>query len=288
MLGGLEDWLAATACPEPAVRFSSCFPFIGNTLLVTPPRNLWPPAPSAKVRYAGARFVSLSVVESLLSDKPLNEDALMVDGVSECLLPQNVQSPFRVGVRSSAAVDRAGVGIQEHRTACLEFAPNAGVWLVVEFASEEAEAHWKPVVKSGLQFLADHGVGGERSRGWGRSEAPEITEGDLPGLVLKLPEAASGDKGHWMLSLFHPAAEDAIDWNRGSYLVTSRTGRVESAAGWGAAKTATRMIGEGSVLVSAVPPRGTVRNVAPEGFAHPVYRSGFALSIEISWKAGSA
>ena len=121
-LGGLEEWLRATATAEPAVRFSSCFPFAGNSLLVTPPRNLWPPAPSAWVRYAGARFVPLSVVESLLAEKPLNEDALQVDGASECLLPQNTPGPFRISLRSHAAIDRWGVGIAEHKTACLEFA----------------------------------------------------------------------------------------------------------------------------------------------------------------------
>lgn len=60
-LGELEAWLDATARrPDPAVRFSSCFPFQGDTLFVVPPRILWPPPPSAKVRWKGARFVPLS------------------------------------------------------------------------------------------------------------------------------------------------------------------------------------------------------------------------------------
>ena len=64
-LGMLEEWLDATArAPEPAVRFSSCFPFHGDTLYVMPPRNLWPPPASSKVRWKGARFVPLSVVDS--------------------------------------------------------------------------------------------------------------------------------------------------------------------------------------------------------------------------------
>ena len=54
----LDAWLDATArSAEPAVRFSSCFPYQGDTLLVVPPRNLWPPPPSSKVRWKGARFV---------------------------------------------------------------------------------------------------------------------------------------------------------------------------------------------------------------------------------------
>src|SRR5436305_13031258 len=48
----LEPWLDATArSATPAVRFSSCFPFQGDTLYVAPPRNLWPPPASSKVRW---------------------------------------------------------------------------------------------------------------------------------------------------------------------------------------------------------------------------------------------
>jgi len=33
--------------------------------------------------------------------------------------------------------------------------------------------------------------------------------------------------------------------------------------------------------------QGTAADVAPDGFAHPVYRAGFALAIPIPWQAGS-
>ena len=50
-LGWLEDWLDATAraAGDPAVRFSSLFPFIGKTRLITPPRTVWPPVNAGKV-----------------------------------------------------------------------------------------------------------------------------------------------------------------------------------------------------------------------------------------------
>jgi len=108
-LGLAEEWLAATATSAnaPAVRFSSFFPFIGDTLLVVPPRSLWPPPESTKIRYKGAHFVPLPVVESLLSDKAIDEDRWAVDGESECLVLGNSgRGPFRVALRSSAGVDR--------------------------------------------------------------------------------------------------------------------------------------------------------------------------------------
>jgi hypothetical protein len=35
------------------------------------------------------------------------------------------------------------------------------------------------------------------------------------------------------------------------------------------------------VLCAAAPPRGSAADVAPDGFAHPVFRAGFALSIPL-------
>ena len=47
------------------MRLGSCFPYVGDVLYVTPPRTLWPPKESSKVRWKGARFVPVSVVETL-------------------------------------------------------------------------------------------------------------------------------------------------------------------------------------------------------------------------------
>jgi CRISPR type III-A-associated RAMP protein Csm4 len=282
-LGHLDEWLGATArATESAVRFSSCFPYHGDTLLVAPPRNLWPPQASSKVRWKGARFVPLSVVETLAAGRALSEGAWAVDAESECLVPSRnpvVPGPFRVAVRSSAAVDRDGVSVATHSTACLEFTPDCGLWTVAEFANDTARERWTGPLTAAFRLLADSGMGGERSRGWGRAEMPEITAGELPGLLMKRQE--SDATGYWLLSVFSPAESDAIDWQQGDYVLTTRGGRVESSAGWGEGKKLTRMVAEGSVIVAPVAPRGSAADVAPEGFAHPVYRSGFAVSLPI-------
>ena len=91
----------------------------------------------------------------------------------------------------------------------------------------------------------------------------------------------------WLLSLFHPAESEQIDWSRGRYEVTSRSGRTESNAGWGAPKKNTRLVAEGSVLISDFAPRGATVDVAPEGFAHPVLRNGIAFALPVPWKAAA-
>jgi len=68
------------------VRFSSCYPFQGDVRFVVPPSFLWPPPPSLKIRWKGARFVPLKVVEDLLADRTLDEEIWRVDGLSRCLV----------------------------------------------------------------------------------------------------------------------------------------------------------------------------------------------------------
>ena len=283
-LGLAEEWLQATATSPhaPAVRFSSFFPFIGDTLLVVPPRSLWPPPESTKIRYKGAHFVPLSVIGSLLADKAIDEDRWAVDGESECLVVSNQgRGPFRVALRSSAGVDRLQNGAVEiHSTACLEFTSAGGLWTIVQFADEAAASAWQAPVRSALSLLADSGLGGERSRGWGRSEAPEWR-------TWTPPESPGAEQAHWLLSLYTPAENDEVDWKRGNYATVLRTGRIESSARWGEPKQPTTMIAEGSVLLASNELRGAASNVAPEGFPHPVYRAGFAVTVPIPWKVAA-
>lgn len=301
-LGLGEEWLEATARSEtaPAARFSSFYPFQGHTLLVVPPRSIWPPQEAAKIRYKGARFVPLPVVESLLAGKGIDENRWAVDGESECLIPHDAgRGPFRIALRSNASVDRLDAGkVESHATACLEFAQNAGLWTVVQFADAAAQEKWEAPVRSAFLLLADSGFGGERSRGWGRSETPEwqhwtppgMPPGTPPGMPPAAPEAAedSPEQAHWLLSLYLPSSDDLVDWKRGSYSTLTRRGRIESRARWGEIKAPTLMVAEGSVLLSAASQlRGEARDTAPAGFPHPVYRAGFAVTVPIPWRASS-
>lgn len=296
-LGALEEWLDATArSAQPAVRFSSCFPFHQEILYLVPPRHVWPPAASSKVRWKGARFVPLKVVETLLAGKSLSEDAWVVDGESECLMPspqlQSSAAPgstlFRASVRSSAAMDRGGEGVAPHSAACVEFSPGSGLWFVASFADDTAQGQWQGRLRAAIRLLADSGFGGERSRGWGRAEMPEFRDGELSDLLLRGAGEPAGETGYYLLSLFHAAESDGVDWERGNYALATRGGRIESAAGWGEQKKSTRMVAEGSVVVAAKEPHGSAADVAPEGFPHPVYRAGFALSLPVPLKVIAA
>ncbi len=265
-LGWLDEWLAATAASEadPVVRFSSLFPFIGRTRLIAPPKTWWPPANPGRLYTEAARLIPLEVVRQGIVD----ESRWMVDGETGCLFHTGSGAPVKISVRTAAAIDRLTGVADPHRIACLEFAPNAGLWGV--FAA--IDSVWETRVKSAFRLLADSGFGGERSRGWGRAAAPEFSDASS-----LLPSKASEEGAWWLLSMYSPAASDSVDWSRGEYGATERGGWTDSQSGI-APKKQVRMLEEGSVLYASAL-RGRAVNVAPDGFPHPVYRAGFALAV---------
>src|SRR5207302_4671702 len=105
--------------------------------------------------------------------------------------------------------------------------------------------------------------------------APDLTE------PMRAATPAVALQAHWLLSLFTPAADDTVDWGRGSYSVLARGGRIDSPAGSGELKKQIQMVAEGSVLYANGIPMGAAADVAPDGFAHPVFRAGFALAIPL-------
>ncbi|MGA8577453.1 MAG: hypothetical protein WB579_02130, partial [Bryobacteraceae bacterium] len=91
----------------------------------------------------------------------------------------------------------------------------------------------------------------------------------------------AGPKAYWLLSLFAPAEQDAVDWSRGNYWLIERGGRIDSPAGSGELKKTLQMVGEGSVIYAPAAPCGAAPDVAPAGFPHPVFRAGFAVSVPL-------
>ena len=147
-------------------------------------------------------------------------------------------------------------------------------------------------MQAALRLLSDSGFGGGRSRGWGQTQGADFQSGSWPAILLpKLgrflrnapPAELENGAGalYWLLSLYSPAAVDKVDWTGGNYSLALRGGRVESHSGRGATKKNVRMVSEGCVLAAGDEPVGVAVDVAPDGFAHPVYRSGLALALRL-------
>ena len=95
------------------------------------------------------------------------------------------------------------------------------------------------------------------------------------------------ETGWWMLSLFHPSEDDAVDWQRGNYSLITRGGRVESDAGWGDAKKPTRMVAEGSVIVAASRTAGRgdrcgARRFSASGLSRGIRAARFPVPLAVT------
>jgi CRISPR type III-A-associated RAMP protein Csm4 len=295
-LGWREEWLDATVRPPmPAVRLGSMFPMVDGIPLAPAPATVWPPPGLSTVRGAGARFLPVELVMRLAEGQPWSPDQWETDGDSECLVRRGRSrgAPFRETLRSRGAMDRLDAGrVEIHSSACIEFGPRASLWCLAQFG--EAAAAWPDRVRACFHLLADTGLGGQRSIGWGSFAVESFRTGEINHLLAgpeapevmpaEEAEGAPRETGYWLLSMYSPAPEDQIDWNRGSYRFDSRGGRVESRAGWGLEKRPLRMLSEGSFVLAGQPPAGVAHDVAAEGFPHPVYRSGFAVSIPLPYR----
>ena len=219
----LDLWLQATAgaTGEPAVRFTSCFPFQGDTLFVPPPSNMWPPVAPSRLRFKSARFVPLEMVRTLIEDKPIADERWVIDPASECLLRADraaVGGPFRIAVRTSASVDRVNHGsVDVHSVAVLEFGEHAGLWSLAVFRDQSSRALWKNSIQAAFRLLADSGFGGERSMGFGHSETPLFQDCRLPDLILRQASAPKSPPSAGPLpadeaSLSEVAEETAEQW----------------------------------------------------------------------------
>lgn len=294
-LGFLEEWIQTTAHGSSPVAFSSLFPFQGESLFAIPPATAWPPAPAlvntpspvflSKIRWKAARFVPVTLIDSLLTGQSILADQWLPDPESGCLLRRDrpSSSPFRVVTRHHAAVDRISRNsFETHSTACVEFETGSGLWAVVRFASESAQSVWSDRIQAAFRLLSDSGFGGRRTRGWGHSQPPEFQQGPWPGVLLPKVARIMARNGHgsgkqsgsqfWLLSLYSPSPDDRNDWNAGNYELTVRVGMGTKAV---------RMIAEGSVVTAESEPAGKAIDIAPDGFAHPVYRSGLALTLQL-------
>jgi CRISPR/Cas system CSM-associated protein Csm4 (group 5 of RAMP superfamily) len=270
-MGSLSAWLDATARSQtPAVCFSSCFPFLDDIGFVVPPRTIWPPtspqAMSARVRWKSARFVPLSVVESILSGKKLNENQWSVDGASGCLVPAGKAGPFRTSVRWNAAVDRLSGSSERHATACIEFREGCGLWTVAGFHDEAARNEWQERVKAAFRLLADTGFGGERSRGWGRSETPEFVEGTLPGLIIEYRRKEARPAGEEAASEAEPAASPSPEGETVAPEAAAAAIGAATATGSDEFAPETEPVAEAAPEAEAAPiGAATVRERLPEG-----------------------
>ncbi len=285
-----NGWMRPRAHPSPRCASVPAFRFTGETLFVVPPRTV----------------ASAGVVQGALEGRAIRsaqrgrESASRAAGRMKTLdrstAPANAWCPHGAAgsvsspsVRSSAAVDREG----DERRAAFHRVPgiHSRQRIVVGGGVSErrrARAVDAAALTAAFRLLADSGFGGERSRGWGRAEMPEIADGNLPDLLLTNRRPARPRPATGCCRLFHPGAcRRGRLAARQLFADHARRAR-RKRCGWGDVKKTDahggRRIGPGGFRANRAARPPMSRRMS---FAHPVYRAGFALAIPIPltpWK----
>jgi CRISPR-associated protein Csm4 len=182
-------------------------------------------------------------------------------------------------------VDRVSSASTIYHAGRLTFAPGCGLWFGVAWPGslvrEEAGVpDYAEAFRRALAMLAEEGLGGERTSGYGAftfdARTPAVT----------LPDPAPGQPA-LLLSRYHPRAGELP----GALAAAGAAYRLTAVAGWlrSPDKAAQRrkrlyLVGEGSLVCPPAYPAGDVADVRPTyqnpagDVPHPVYRYGLALA----------
>ncbi|MEA3408139.1 MAG: type III-A CRISPR-associated RAMP protein Csm4 [Chloroflexota bacterium] len=180
-------------------------------------------------------------------------------------------------------VSRFGRGSEIYYTGRVVFSEGCGLWFGVQWQKPditlegEGALTWRGAFEEALARLADSGLGGERSSGYGAFSWQVAGE-------AAWPHVGAGDL-FVTLSRYHPQADEvpsAFQGDRVRYRLVSVGGYLHTDSGPGRPRRRLRFVSEGSVLRA---PRdgvlGDVSDVKPVGFPHPVWRYGLALPVPL-------
>ena len=234
--------------------------------------------PSQRKFYKKIRFAPAEAIRNFLIGSPPRGfrgvgNALVPDGFAQQALWQSESRP-------RLEVNRLNGGPIVGRLfdfGAIRFTADVHLTLVAEFFEASAQSR----LEAALRLLGDHGIGGDRSVGYGGFE-----------VVAAEPfrPAELGNGARLTLSLLHPAAEEIqaglLD-PPANYLIVRRGGWVTAPGAESLRRRAVNLLAEGSIVRDLS--RGSygdspmVLSSAPGlGLHHPVYRAGRAVTIPIS------
>ncbi len=167
----------------------------------------------------------------------------------------------------------------------VSFAPGCGLWFGVRWLRPDQPITaggpaWEAALHRALLTLADDGIGGERSAGYGAFD----WQADAP---FELP-APQAEGRAFLLSRYHPRAEElpgVMDAEDCAYAIVSIGGWLRAPGVPAQRRKRIAMLAEGSLVRLPAELAGDVADVKPAYEAatgeppHPVYRYGIAFGV---------
>lgn len=199
---------------------------------------------------------------------------------------------WREGRTPRVTVDRISSASTIFHIGHVRFAEECGLWFGVQWRQPQrliggAKMTYADGVAAALDFLQSEGLGGDRSVGYGAFRLEAAQE------AVTLPDGAPGGLA-WLLSRFHPhtpAEMAALQDERASYRLVDVAGWLRSPDGPAQRRRRIYLLAEGSWIAAGEAVLGGLVDVQPvyenrEGMLpHPVYRSGFGVTIGVAQEA---
>lgn len=297
----LETFIKPFDEQQPPLVISSAFPYAGDVRFYPTPLNALQPtqdkAGGESVRakdLKNIQFVSEGALQALLDRSRsladlLSREILLPKGfllLSSELdrLPEKLREAkepiYHNDERARVLVDRISNASNLFFTGYVHFAQSCGLWFGVRWLDTSTSA--KETFVRMVTYLAENGIGGSRSSGYGQVEISDWDYVDSQEPV---------DREWLLLSRYIPREDEtpALTWANASYRLEEVGGWLQSPGLKAERRKTVNMVKEGAVLGPLEKmPLGQVVDVQPvygkneKPIPHPVYRSGLAFGVGYS------
>lgn len=316
---GAEDFTEPFRRGDPPFLLTSAFPFAGGVRFFPMPVPLdrWFSPRTLRERSKDlkkVKFVSEALCRRMLDSEPMDDwlfpdeekkeasptPGLALQGGTFWLakeeaerLPEGMRVPpdrlhalrhhsvFKAHQVPRVTLDRVTSASNIFHAGRVSFFPGCGLWFGVRWRRDDPSL--QSLLRQTLAVLADDGLGGERTVGYGGFSWEEEDE------KLPLPDPAEG-RLLWLLSRYHPRRPELPGALTGSpgYTLTAVAGWLRTWEGAAQRRRRLWLVAEGSLIHAIGPgPWGDLTDVRPryrnpEGdLPHPVWRYGFALGAAV-------
>lgn len=256
---------------------TSAFPFAHDVYLFPKPLT-WTTCSKKSKR---VQFVSRSIFQDIISGNPPEfKDDQLSNGEKVWVSPEE-RDPLKKSIgdeltvwetvtRPRVTIGSQNAGSEIWHIKTVQFNTNCGLWFAAQFDADET----KQKIDTLLRVLGDTGIGGERNAGYGLFDFAEDT--------IDVPTVEACNQFVTLSPICPKTPEELTNLLTGNiaYTLNPLTGWV-STTGTASRRKQIMMFAEGSVLHTSDAQIGRLVDLKPDGWAHPVYRYGYAWPVGI-------